>query len=455
MEDTHRGTRACVAGVAITTIAALVIGVQGAAAADPAVVTQGEFRAFATSSDPDITGRATMVRTADGKTIVTVGVRGLAPSTSYGTHVHARACADGFADGHYKHDPAGPGAAERDLAGVHHQRGRRRQRPGDGRLAGTAGGGVGGRPCAGWGEDRLRRPRPSVLRSGDMESSRSLPAATRAASLPSLAAGLLWVAAWLHLLMAHGTSQVNEQRMAFGLTWLDSGRLVAPSLILAVAAAWLLARESRHTGTRLAASVAVVGLLVAGVGATLGFWTQPVGTYEGASRESGVAAIGGLLAMLGSGLTAVGLVAMGIGAARVRLLSGWVALLLPLAGLSIVPWLHESPSAIGFGIAWIGVGGWLAMAGRDGPAGRRWPSRPRVLPDWKRWAGRLAGAFALASGLAYIGYFLLDASVRDVAITAWNLLIIPGALYLGLLTARGEALLAAAATAAGIAASVL
>jgi hypothetical protein len=78
-----------------------------------------------------------------------------------------------------------------------------------------------------------------------------------------------------------------------------------------------------------------------------------------------------------------------------------------------------------------------------------------VLPDWKRWAGRLAGAFALASGLAYIGYFLLDASVRDVAITAWNLLIIPGALYLGLLTARGEALLAAAATAAGIAASVL
>jgi hypothetical protein len=282
-----------------------------------------------------------------------------------------------------------------------------------------------------------------------------LPAATRAASLPSLAAGLLWVPAWVHLLMAHGTSQVNEQRLALGLTWLDSGRLIAPSLLLAAAAVWLLVRDSRHSGMRLTASVAIVGLAVASAGATLGFWTQPVGTYFGASRESGAAAIGGLLAMLGSGITAVGLVAMGIAAARVRLVSGWVAVLLPLAGLSTVPWLHESPWAIGFGIAWIGVGGCLAMAGRDGPEGRRWPSRPRVLPDWKGWAGRLAGVFALTSGLAYVAYFLLDASVRDVAIAAWNLLIIPCALYLGFLVARRGALLAAASTAAGIAASLL
>jgi hypothetical protein len=115
MKNTHRGTHARVAAIAITTIAALVIGVQGAVAADPAVVTHGEFRAFATSSDPDIIGQATMVRTADGKTIVTVSVRGLAPSTSYGAHVHARACADGFAGSHYKHDPAGPAAPPNEI----------------------------------------------------------------------------------------------------------------------------------------------------------------------------------------------------------------------------------------------------------------------------------------------------------------------------------------------------
>ena len=51
----------------------------------------------------------------------------------------------------------------------------------------------------------------------------SAPSATRAAALPAMAAGLLWVAAWIHLLMAHGTGEVNERRLAFGLTWLIRG----------------------------------------------------------------------------------------------------------------------------------------------------------------------------------------------------------------------------------------
>jgi len=42
----------------------------------------------------------------------------------------------------------------------------------------------------------------------------------------------------------------------------------------------------------------------------------------------------------------------------------------------------------------------------------------------------VAGAFALASGAAYLAY-LLPFEGRDAAITAWNLLIIPTALYLG------------------------
>ena len=115
MTKTHRTPHARLGTVAMMAIAALVIGVQGAAAADPALVTRGEFSAFATSSDPNITGQATMIRTADGKTIVTVSVRGLAPSTSYGAHVHAQACANGFAGGHYKHDPAGPAAPPNEI----------------------------------------------------------------------------------------------------------------------------------------------------------------------------------------------------------------------------------------------------------------------------------------------------------------------------------------------------
>jgi hypothetical protein len=71
-----------------------------------AVVTRGEFNAFNGSTLP-ISGQATMVRTADGRTIVTIQVTGLEPGLTYPSHVHAQACADGLAGGHYKFDPAG------------------------------------------------------------------------------------------------------------------------------------------------------------------------------------------------------------------------------------------------------------------------------------------------------------------------------------------------------------
>jgi hypothetical protein len=74
--------------------------------ADGATVTRGDFAAFNGSTLP-ISGHATMIRTADGRTIVTVHVEGLDANTTYGSHVHAAACATGLADGHYKFDPAG------------------------------------------------------------------------------------------------------------------------------------------------------------------------------------------------------------------------------------------------------------------------------------------------------------------------------------------------------------
>ncbi|MBI3751150.1 MAG: hypothetical protein HY263_05785 [Chloroflexi bacterium] len=77
-------------------------------AADSATVTRGEFQAFAAGTGLDISGRAQMVRTADGTTIVTIHLEGLAGETTYGSHVHKQACADGDADGHYKLDAAGP-----------------------------------------------------------------------------------------------------------------------------------------------------------------------------------------------------------------------------------------------------------------------------------------------------------------------------------------------------------
>ena len=93
----------------------LMVTLAPAAAADGAVVTRGDVRAFATGFGLDIGGRAQMVRTADGKTIVSLHVTGLAPDTTYGAHVHQQPCAVGAADGHYRFDPAGPAAPPNEI----------------------------------------------------------------------------------------------------------------------------------------------------------------------------------------------------------------------------------------------------------------------------------------------------------------------------------------------------
>lgn len=95
--------------------AALVAAFVPSALAGSAIITRGDFAPFVVNTDLQITGRAQMNRTADGKTIVSVHVEGLLAGTTYGAHVHAAACANGFADGHYKDDPAGPAAPPNEI----------------------------------------------------------------------------------------------------------------------------------------------------------------------------------------------------------------------------------------------------------------------------------------------------------------------------------------------------
>jgi hypothetical protein len=80
-----------------------------------ATVTRGDIVAFATGVGQPISGRAQMVRTPDGKTIVSVHVAGLAPNTTYPSHVHQLPCGVSDADGHYKNDPAGPAAPPNEI----------------------------------------------------------------------------------------------------------------------------------------------------------------------------------------------------------------------------------------------------------------------------------------------------------------------------------------------------
>jgi hypothetical protein len=78
-------------------------------------VTRGSFGSFAGGTGHvdygDISGHASMIRTASDKTVVVVTVSGLTPGETYGSHVHKQACDDGDAGGHYSFGFAVPGGA--------------------------------------------------------------------------------------------------------------------------------------------------------------------------------------------------------------------------------------------------------------------------------------------------------------------------------------------------------
>lgn len=80
-----------------------------------AQVAKGSFESFAAGTGDadygDVGGKATMIRTGSGKTIVVVTASGLVPGETYGSHVHKQACDTGDAGGHYSFGFAVPGGA--------------------------------------------------------------------------------------------------------------------------------------------------------------------------------------------------------------------------------------------------------------------------------------------------------------------------------------------------------
>lgn len=93
-----------VVSVVVFLALALLLAQFSAVSAEGAQVTKGYFVTYAAGPGLgyDIDGMAHMVRTADGKTIVTVQAHGLLPNTAYGVHVHNAPCAVNNGGGHYQ-----------------------------------------------------------------------------------------------------------------------------------------------------------------------------------------------------------------------------------------------------------------------------------------------------------------------------------------------------------------
>lgn len=79
--------------------------VSTAMADDDLQISKGKFNTYAAGVTRayNISGKALMIKTPAGSTIVEVMVRGLFPNTTYGVHVHNKSCNDTNGGGHYQH----------------------------------------------------------------------------------------------------------------------------------------------------------------------------------------------------------------------------------------------------------------------------------------------------------------------------------------------------------------
>jgi len=195
------------------------------------------------------------------------------------------------------------------------------------------------------------------------------PWTTRFAAGAALLAGVIWLVLWRHQTLAHGTTQVNEMRMAFGFTWMDSGKLfVLPFLLLTVTMAGLH-RSLRNPG-RLGKSgfVVVAALIWLVVGTVTHFWGFPIGSYD-LTFEEEVRPLfqdGWRVQMLGTLFLTLAFVPFGIALVRERLLPAWMVPVLVLGAASTV---FLSPAFYFPGVVWILLG--LTLLRRRWRAGGR------------------------------------------------------------------------------------
>lgn len=95
--------------IVLLSLAVVLVGITSVTASE-AQVTRGELSTYAAGPGRgyEITGRAQMVRTADGRTLVKVQAWGLKPDETYPVHVHNAPCTVNNGGGHYQDVVGGP-----------------------------------------------------------------------------------------------------------------------------------------------------------------------------------------------------------------------------------------------------------------------------------------------------------------------------------------------------------
>ena len=170
--------------------------------------------------------------------------------------------------------------------------------------------------------------------------------------------GALWVLIWVLFLLTHGTSTNDQQGRILSLTHYDYSKfMVIPVVLFMVGLVSLYAQQQGRLGRLGTAGfvLTLISLALMAVGLALSLWPIPWGSYLVDWGEP-LSMWGGLTYGFSTLVLAIGLILFGIGALRARVWPPWSSILLIIAPLTIVPWLHMTVYGGIFGFAWMLLG---------------------------------------------------------------------------------------------------
>jgi hypothetical protein len=192
---------------------------------------------------------------------------------------------------------------------------------------------------------------------------------TRFGAAASAGAGLLWLVVWFHQRLTHGPTEVNEERVFLGLTWLDSAKFLIIPLILLLIGIVSLYRLRERSGSlgKTGFIVTVAGLIGLIVGTAAQFWTFPWGSYA-VGFAAPLPRWGGLFQALSTLVFTVGLTVLSIDLVRVGVMPVWLAPVLIVGAFATI---FLTPTFLLPGLAWLLLG--LVLWSRRDRAAERPP----------------------------------------------------------------------------------